>query len=163
MMGVSSVLMRIRKYFFRKTTMIEFRLTWLKIYVVRALFKFLVLNMRFLNRILMAYGAPQLPEKDLDLELNERSKEPMHISDLKPDYTKAVDLRDKDNPTHVCICGSMLWDVKCMFQDYEISMYFTDMECAECGSKATAPTLVDMPEDYVMMDDRPKEEYYEED
>lgn len=80
----------------------------------------------------------------------------MDIADLKPDYTNAVDLRDKENPTHVCICGSELWNVKCMFQDYEISMYFLDMECAECGSMATAPTLVDMPEDYVMMDDRPK-------
>lgn len=142
--------------------MIELRLTWLKIYVVRALFRSLVRSMLFLNRTLMVYGAPQLPEKDLDLEQKE-SKGPMNVSDMKPDYSKAVDLRDKDNPTHVCICGSMLWNVKCMFQDYEISMYMLDMECAECGSMATAPTLVDMPDDYVMMDDRPKEEYYEED
>jgi hypothetical protein len=68
----------------------------------------------------------------------------------------------RGEPTHVCPCGSTLWDVKAMFQDYEISMYFLDMECAECGTKATAPTLPDMPEDYVMMDDRPKEEYPEE-
>jgi hypothetical protein len=49
-----------------------------------------------------------------------------------------------------------------MFQDYEISMYMLDMECFSCGALATAPTLVDMPEDYVMMADRPKEEYYGE-
>lgn len=82
------------------------------------------------------------------------------IKDLKPDYSKAMDIRGE--PTHVCPCGSMLWDIKAMFQDYEISMYFLDMECSECGTKATAPTLVDMPEDYVMMDDRPKEEYEED-
>jgi hypothetical protein len=84
-----------------------------------------------------------------------------NISDLKPDYTNAMDVRGE--PTHVCPCGSQLWNIKAMFQDYEISMYFLDMECAECGTKATAPTLPDMPEDYVMMDDRPKEEYTEED
>lgn len=55
------------------------------------------------------------------------------------------DLRDKDSPTHICICGSRLWNVKCMFEDYEISFYFLDMECAVCGSKATAPTLADAP------------------
>jgi hypothetical protein len=49
-----------------------------------------------------------------------------------------------------------------MFQDYEISMYFLDMECSECGTKATAPTLVDMPEDYVMVADRPVPELEEE-
>jgi hypothetical protein len=32
-----------------------------------------------------------------------------------------------------------------MFEDYEISMYFTEMQCANCGSLATAPTLVDAP------------------
>jgi hypothetical protein len=79
------------------------------------------------------------------------------IKDLKPSYENAMDLRGE--PTHACVCGSMLWNIKAMFQDYEISMYFLDMECSECGSRATAPTLVDMPEDYVMMDDRPKEEY----
>ena len=79
------------------------------------------------------------------------------IKDLKPSYENAMDLRGE--PTHVCVCGSMLWNIKAMFQDYEISMYFLDMECSECGSMATAPTLPDMPEDYVMMDDRPKEEY----
>lgn len=82
----------------------------------------------------------------------------MDISELKPDYTTAVDLRDKENPTHVCICGSELWNVKCMFTDYEISFYFLDMECAVCGSMATAPTLADMPEGYVKMEDRPQED-----
>jgi len=55
-----------------------------------------------------------------------------------------IDLRDKDNPLHVCICGSMLWNVQAMFEDGEISLYMLDMECALCGSKATAPTPLDV-------------------
>jgi hypothetical protein len=39
-----------------------------------------------------------------------------------------------------CLCGSKIWDVKCMFEENEISMYFLDMHCASCGSPATAPT-----------------------
>jgi hypothetical protein len=69
--------------------------------------------------------------------------QPIHISSLKPDYEAAMDMRG--TPTHVCVCGSTLWNVKAMFEDYEISMYFLDMECALCGSLATAPTLVDSP------------------
>ncbi len=30
-----------------------------------------------------------------------------------------------------------------MFDDYEISFYFLEMECAECGALATAPTPID--------------------
>ena len=45
----------------------------------------------------------------------------------------------------MCACGSMLWNVQVMFDDYEIGMYLTEMECADCGSLATAPTLVDKP------------------
>lgn len=78
------------------------------------------------------------------------------LSEVKPDYTKAMDVRGE--PTHVCPCGSEMWNVKVMFQDYEISMYMLDMECVLCGTKATAPTLVDMPEDYVKMEDRRVEE-----
>lgn len=66
----------------------------------------------------------------------------MHISDLKPDYSKSMDLRGK--PTHVCICGSELFNVKCKFEENEISMYFMDAECAVCGSQVTVPTPVDV-------------------
>ena len=55
----------------------------------------------------------------------------------------ALDLRDKDNPLEVCICGSMLWNVQAMFEDGEISLYMLDMTCALCDSKATAPTPID--------------------
>jgi len=37
----------------------------------------------------------------------------------------------------------MLWNIKAMFDDYEISLYFLEMECAECGALATAPTPID--------------------
>jgi hypothetical protein len=56
-----------------------------------------------------------------------------------------MDLRGE--PSHICICGSRLWNVQAMFEDYEISMYLLDMECANCGSMATAPTLVDKKEE----------------
>ena len=69
--------------------------------------------------------------------------QPIPVSSLKPDYENAMDMRG--TPTHVCVCGSNLWNIKAMFEDYEISMYFLDMECALCGSLATAPTLVDSP------------------
>lgn len=53
----------------------------------------------------------------------------------------AMDLRG--TPTHSCICGSEVFYVKTVFDNYEIGTYFLDMICAECGSLATAPTLLD--------------------
>ena len=53
----------------------------------------------------------------------------------------AMDLRG--NPTHECVCGSQVFYIKAAFQDYEIATYFLDMQCAECGNLATAPTPVD--------------------
>jgi len=65
-----------------------------------------------------------------------------HITEMKPDYTQAMDIRGE--PTAVCPCGCEIWNVKCKFDDDgEIDMYFLDMECAECGTLATAPTPVD--------------------
>ena len=57
------------------------------------------------------------------------------------DYDKGLDLRG--TPTHVCICGSEIWSVKVAFRDYEISNYFLDMQCVNCGNLATAPTPID--------------------
>lgn len=54
-----------------------------------------------------------------------------------------LDLRDKDNPLHVCSCGSILWSVQAQFEDGQISLYLLDMECALCGNLATAPTPID--------------------
>jgi hypothetical protein len=67
------------------------------------------------------------------------------IGDLSPkNYSQAMDLRG--TPTHVCPCGCFVWNVKVTFYDYEIVQYFLDMECANCGSLATAPTPEDRPE-----------------
>lgn len=57
-----------------------------------------------------------------------------------------------DFPTHVCICGSQFWNVQVLFKDYEIAFYNLDMECVNCGARATAPTPVDKP-GYVRNDD----------
>jgi hypothetical protein len=55
-----------------------------------------------------------------------------------------LDLRDKEAPLHVCVCGSFLWNVKAMFENGEISLYMLDMECELCGALATAPTPIDI-------------------
>jgi hypothetical protein len=60
-----------------------------------------------------------------------------HIDELQPNGQQ-FNLRGI--PTHICLCGSRVWNVKCMFEENEISMYFLDMHCASCGSPATAPT-----------------------
>ena len=62
-----------------------------------------------------------------------------HITEMKPDYKRAMDIRGE--PTSVCICGCFVWNLKVSFDgDGTIGMYFLDMECAECGTLATAPT-----------------------
>ena len=64
-------------------------------------------------------------------------------SQMRPhNYDSAMDLGG--TPTHVCPCGSMVWDLKVIFQDGEIATYFLDMECFSCGSLATAPTPIDV-------------------
>jgi hypothetical protein len=57
------------------------------------------------------------------------------------DYDQGMDLRG--TPTHVCTCGSEIWSVRVAFRDYEISNYFLDMQCVNCGNLATAPTPID--------------------
>jgi len=62
--------------------------------------------------------------------------EPIH--NLKPTYESAMDIRGE--PTSVCPCGSFVWLLKATFSDDgSIGMYFRDMECAVCGTQATAP------------------------
>jgi hypothetical protein len=49
-----------------------------------------------------------------------------------------MDIRGE--PTSVCICGCYIWNLKAAFlEDGTIGMYFRDMECADCGTQATAP------------------------
>lgn len=73
---------------------------------------------------------------------------PRDISELKPDYSKSMDIRG--TPTSTCPCGCDIWNLKVIFDDDgEIGMYFLDMECADCGTLATAPTPNDIEvEDY---------------
>lgn len=56
-------------------------------------------------------------------------------------YDNAIDLRG--TPTHVCVCGNEIFNLKVVFENFEIATYFLDMECAKCGSLATAPTPMD--------------------
>jgi hypothetical protein len=80
-------------------------------------------------------------DKDADIEIEE-DEDMEDIINLKPEnYDHAMDLRGA--PTHVCPCGCNIFNVKVIFDDYEIGTYFLDMECAQCGSLATAPTPVD--------------------
>lgn len=71
-----------------------------------------------------------------------RALGPFDINDLKPEnYDHAMDVRG--TPTHLCPCGCNIWNVKVIFEDFEVATYFLDMECANCGTMATAPTLLD--------------------
>lgn len=66
------------------------------------------------------------------------------IRDLlhKIDYSKAIDLRG--NPIgDICMCGCDLFVMIGGFLDGEIAFYFTDGECAGCGSMVTLPTPID--------------------
>ena len=63
--------------------------------------------------------------------------------DLAAIDEEATGLDLRGTPTHVCTCGSRVWYVKSIFDDYEIATYFLDMICVECGNIATAPTPLD--------------------
>jgi hypothetical protein len=60
-------------------------------------------------------------------------KELLHVAD----YSKAMDLRGE--PTEICACGCEVFIILGGFLDGEISFYFTDAECASCGSMVTLP------------------------
>ena len=58
------------------------------------------------------------------------------------DYSRAMDLRG--NPIgDVCVCGCDVFVMLGGFVDNEIAFYFTDAECAGCGSMVTLPTPID--------------------
>ncbi len=65
------------------------------------------------------------------------------IRELQPEGD-ALDF--SDFIMHECICGSNLWRVLVWFGDYEIAGWFTEMECAMCGTQAKTPTPIDRPE-----------------
>lgn len=63
------------------------------------------------------------------------------IYELKPDGSPAMDLRGE--PIDICPCGCTVWNLKVMWENGELAMFFYDMECACCGSIATAPQFID--------------------
>ena len=63
------------------------------------------------------------------------------IHQLRPtNYENAMDVRG--TATTVCPCGCDVWRVLVKWDEEEkaVGMYFLDMECAQCGTLATAPT-----------------------
>jgi len=47
-------------------------------------------------------------------------------------------------PSSVCLnFGHLVFQVGCMFEDNDISLWFTDAKCADCGALVTVPTPVD--------------------
>ena len=63
------------------------------------------------------------------------------LDNLEDSY-ESMDLRGV--PTHQCVCGSTMFNVRATFYNFEIASYMLDMECVKCGSLATAPTPLDM-------------------
>lgn len=53
-------------------------------------------------------------------------------------------------PTHRCICGCELFVMIASFEDCEVSLYFTDAQCLDCGALVTLPTPVDNEENTLL-------------
>ena len=50
-------------------------------------------------------------------------------------------------PTHECLnCGSNIFNIRAVFEDYTIVTWFLEGTCAECGSPVTVPCPVDDPD-----------------
>lgn len=58
--------------------------------------------------------------------------------------TIPMDLRG--TPTHICPCGCDEFFIRAKFNDYELAMYFLEMQCVVCGTLLTAPTPIDRQE-----------------
>jgi len=79
---------------------------------------------------------------DKESDIDDEDEDLEDIVNLKPsNYDNAMDLRG--TPTHACPCGCNIFNLKVIFYENEIATYFLDMECANCGSLATAPTPID--------------------
>jgi hypothetical protein len=91
-----------------------------------------------ISLFLDTYEIAIIDKEDVEREVSHTND----ILDLRPEsYDKSIDLRG--TPTHLCPCGSQIWNLKVIFENFEIATYFLDMECVSCGSVATAPTPVD--------------------
>jgi len=60
--------------------------------------------------------------------------------DLPPKF--GSDLREL-GPIHVCPCGSQVFSIMASFEDYELSWYFLDGTCVNCGNLVIVPCPVD--------------------
>lgn len=65
------------------------------------------------------------------------------IDDALSDYDEDLNMDLRGTPTHECICGSSVFNLPVVFDNYEIANYFLDMQCIKCGSLYTAPTPLD--------------------
>jgi hypothetical protein len=70
------------------------------------------------------------------------------IRDLlhKIDYSKAMDLRGAPIGD-ICVCGCDVFIMLAGFVEGDIAFWFTDGECAGCGSMVTLPTPIDGDDD----------------
>ena len=68
----------------------------------------------------------------------------MNFKDVAHDHSQAMDFGD--TIVHECVCGSNMFNVVCVFDDYEIASYLLDMNCVFCGSRYKAPTELDREE-----------------
>jgi len=95
----------------------------------------------FVKNFFLKYDVLIFTKEDIQ-EAREEQNAPKSALELRPDnYNSSMDIRG--TPTHLCPCGSNIWNLKAIFEDFEIATYFLDMECVSCGSVATAPTPVD--------------------
>lgn len=70
-----------------------------------------------------------------------RTEDNRHLVDLEIPAQQ-----DGDEILHLCPhCGSQFFNLQVAFVDFEMSMYFTEMECSNCGAAMKAPTPVDHP------------------
>lgn len=107
-------------------------------YSLLALFVFALYNLRKAIRLRYDYGFYYINKEEEEI-VNRQIDE--IVKQAEEAEAHALDLRG--TPTHECICGSNIWSVRAIFQDFEISSYFLDMQCMECGTLATAPTPLD--------------------
>ena len=63
-----------------------------------------------------------------------------HYDTLPKPY--GTDLRPL-GPIHVCPCGSQVFNVMASCEDYELSWYFLDATCTNCGNLVVVPCPVD--------------------
>ncbi len=57
----------------------------------------------------------------------------------------AADLRSL-GPTHSCSCGCTVFNIYAQFDDYNISWWALDGQCANCGNLVKVPCPVDKEE-----------------